>query len=96
MSRLAGTINLNRHEIVILNTIPVQTKTLFHKRIFSIKTFNAALDDLVAHLGDLRAAMRGRRVDHAFSERIMLAVTQVNGCRYCDFGHTRLALRAGV
>jgi AhpD family alkylhydroperoxidase len=44
----------------------------------------------------LRAAARGGRVSKAFAERIMLAVTQVNGCRYCHYGHTRAALRAGV
>jgi AhpD family alkylhydroperoxidase len=35
-------------------------------------------------------------IDRAFSERIMLAVTQVNDCRYCDYGHSVAALRAGV
>lgn len=35
-------------------------------------------------------------LDRAFAERIMLAVTQVNDCRYCDYGHSLAALRAGV
>lgn len=26
----------------------------------------------------------------------MLAVTQVNGCRYCAYGHAKMALQAGV
>ena len=26
----------------------------------------------------------------------MLAVTQVNGCRYCSYGHTQAALKSGL
>lgn len=32
----------------------------------------------------------------AFRERLMMAVTEVNGCRYCSYVHARLALNAGV
>lgn len=32
----------------------------------------------------------------AFRERLMLAVTAVNRCRYCSFAHTRMALAVGV
>ena len=38
----------------------------------------------------------GRRVAPDLRERLMLAVTEVNGCRYCSWVHTRAALRAGV
>jgi len=68
----------------------------FSRRIFTIGSFSAAIDDMFDHLGDLRAASSQHRISKAFSERIMLAVTQVNGCRYCDFGHARMALQVGV
>lgn len=32
----------------------------------------------------------------AFSEKLMLAVTRVNGCRYCNYFHTKSAIAAGV
>lgn len=32
----------------------------------------------------------------AFIERIMLAVTEVNGCELCSFAHTKMALEAGL
>jgi len=32
----------------------------------------------------------------AFRERLMMVVTEVNGCRYCSYLHSRLALGAGV
>ena len=41
-------------------------------------------------------AIRGKPVSHAFRERLMLAVTAVNGCRYCSWAHTGAALRSGV
>ncbi len=50
----------------------------------------------MAHIGDIRRAHRSERVSKAFSERIMLAVTEVNGCRYCSYYHTSVALKAGL
>lgn len=37
-------------------------------------------------------AQRGEQ----YAERIMLAVTEVNGCALCAYGHTRFALRSGM
>ncbi len=51
---------------------------------------------MFAHMEDFDTAVRGKRVDKAFAEKIMLVVTQVNGCRYCSYAHTRAALIAGV
>lgn len=31
-----------------------------------------------------------------FKERIMLAVTEVNGCIMCSYVHTKLSLKAGL
>ncbi len=68
----------------------------FNKRIFDLSTFKTTIDDIVGHMDDLKAAARSGRIGKDFSERIMLAVTRVNGCRYCEYGHTRAALKAGV
>jgi AhpD family alkylhydroperoxidase len=35
-------------------------------------------------------------VSPAFRERLMLAVTAVNGCRYCSYFHARQALKSGL
>jgi AhpD family alkylhydroperoxidase len=37
-----------------------------------------------------------RTIDLPFRERLMLAVTEVNGCRYCAQHHARLALESGL
>ncbi len=44
----------------------------------------------------IRAAMRNSRISPAFRERLMLAVTSVNDCRYCSYYHTQLALQEGI
>ncbi len=68
----------------------------FGKRLFTPASFQATLDDFLANTGELRRAMRGGRLGRAFGERVMLVVSQVNGCRSCSFAHTRFALREGV
>jgi AhpD family alkylhydroperoxidase len=44
----------------------------------------------------IRALMGGRLIDSAFRERLMLAVTAVNGCRYCSYAHAKNALIEGI
>ena len=55
--------------------------------------------DLRATLGrpqQMRSVMRGESLDPALRERLMLAVTAVNGCRYCCYYHARQALVVGI
>ncbi len=35
-------------------------------------------------------------ISPSFRERLMLAVTGVNGCRYCSYFHTNQALKSGI
>ena len=44
----------------------------------------------------LSSLARGDSVSHAFRERLMLAVTGVNDCRYCSFLHSNLAAMTGL
>ena len=39
---------------------------------------------------------KSKLVDKHFVERIHLAVTEVNGCALCSYGHTKMALRQGM
>ncbi|MGI6208829.1 MAG: carboxymuconolactone decarboxylase family protein [Anaerolineae bacterium] len=66
------------------------------KRYYTPAAFLRDLGDFLRHLPDLLRAVRGGRVSRALAEKLMLVVTRVNGCRYCSYLHTRLALRAGV
>jgi len=68
----------------------------FNKRIYTWPAFRVAITDVFGHMDELRRAARSDQISRAFTEKIMLAVTRVNGCRYCAYGHTRAALAMGV
>jgi AhpD family alkylhydroperoxidase len=44
----------------------------------------------------VRKAMRSSSIAPQFRERLMLAVTEVNQCRYCSYAHAKMALYSGV
>lgn len=44
----------------------------------------------------LSASKKAKEISDDFSERIMLAVTEVNGCAMCSYAHTQMALEAGM
>ncbi len=68
----------------------------FRKRFHTPRTALRNLREILAHMPEFRETMRSRRVSRAFAEKIMMAVTAVNDCRYCAHFHSRLALREGV
>lgn len=44
----------------------------------------------------LKRARQGDLISAAFRERLMMVVTEVNGCRYCSYYHAKQALNAGI
>lgn len=50
---------------------------------------------LFKHHKQMRVALRGK-IPHAFRERLMMAVTAVNQCRYCAYFHSHVALASGI
>jgi AhpD family alkylhydroperoxidase len=69
----------------------------FNRRIYpSISAFVGDLKAIMARRDQMRPLMRGELIDTAFRERLMLAVTAVNGCRYCSYAHARQALAEGI
>jgi AhpD family alkylhydroperoxidase len=66
------------------------------KRLDTVQIFYGYLEDVIANYGDMRAMVKRDHVSISFSERIMLAVTQVNDCRYCRYYHTKKALETGM
>lgn len=71
-------------------------KRPFQKRIFTPASLRATVREAFGQMDDLRRAARRGRVSKPLAEKLMLAVTRVNGCRYCAYGHTRAALALGV
>lgn len=69
----------------------------FERRYYSRwKDFRRDLSYLLSHRKQIKSAMRDPRIDPAFRERLMLAVTEVNGCRYCRTFHIGQAREAGI
>ncbi len=69
----------------------------FPKRLYSgLREFWADVEYIIARRPLMRKTMRGGLVSFAFRERLMVVVTQVNGCRYCRYFHTQEAIRAGL
>ena len=73
----------------------MESSPRYMKRLHSAAEFRRLLSDVINNLNDLRAA-RQSGVSKEFGERIMLAVTEVNGCRYCSYFHSKQALEAGL
>jgi AhpD family alkylhydroperoxidase len=44
----------------------------------------------------LREITKKELISPTFRERLMLAVTAVNGCRYCSYYHAKQALKSGI
>lgn len=71
-------------------------QTEFMKRLYPPKMFYRLLKDLISSRGSTKSLPSSDQISRQFIERIMIAVTQVNGCRYCSYFHTRVALKAGM
>jgi len=67
----------------------------YRKRTYSnLGEIIADISFMFNNRGKIRQAMQ--TLDPTLVERLMLAVTQVNDCRYCSQYHAQLALRGGL
>ncbi len=68
----------------------------FRKRTYTFRTFITDIQKIMNHRKYIREAHRSRRVSKKLSEHIMLVVTGINECVYCEWGHTNFALNLGT
>lgn len=68
----------------------------FKKRTFTLPLLAASAAAALRQFPVAVRALRRPATSRALQEEVMLAVTSVNDCRYCDWVHTGLALEAGV
>lgn len=68
----------------------------FKKKMYTLPAF--AKDFLIFHknIPVIIASLFHRKISRTFESKIMLAVTSVNGCKYCAWFHSREALNAGM
>jgi AhpD family alkylhydroperoxidase len=81
------------------HTSPMQSLTerhkCFQKRSFTFPTFRKEIQRFYRHRKRMIDTFTSGRLSNAFIERIMMAITAVNGCIYCSYVHSRMALEAG-
>ncbi len=69
----------------------------FRRRTYdSLGDAVADVRTMLARWKEIGPLMRGKGMDPTFRERLMLVVTEVNGCRYCSYAHARQALAEGL
>ena len=69
----------------------------FKKRTYrNLREFLQDLGFIFKNRKRIRAIVGSESLSPAFRERMMLAVTQVNDCRYCARFHTKAALAEGI
>ena len=65
------------------------------KKLFSVIELFQIMTLAFRSIPLLKRAKAAGKMDKAFLERIMIAVTEVNGCAMCSYYHTRVALEEG-
>lgn len=68
----------------------------FFKRIYTIREFYTSVYLAIRTFGRYRRSLRKKEMSPEAAERIMLAVTEVNGCEVCSYVHTKIALEKGM
>lgn len=68
----------------------------FYKKIYGYCDFYKALVLAVRSGKYFRLNRKKELISPNFRERIMLAVTEVNGCEACSYAHTKFALEEGM
>ncbi len=77
------------------NILNYGSNHFFTKRTFNFRSFMKTMQTILRNRKIFVDTMKSKRISNEFSERIMLAVTAVNGCRYCEWGHTKMAIESG-
>lgn len=70
--------------------------TEFYNRFYKPAEFYTALYKGIRTIKYMKRSKKNGEINEEFQERIMLAVTQVNGCELCSFAHTKMALENGM
>lgn len=68
----------------------------FYKRHYTTFEFFHILDVALQSMKKLKKARDKNLISEAFSEKLMLAVTEVNGCEVCNTFHVKKAKESGV
>jgi len=68
----------------------------YNKRIYKPKQYFSFLEDAIYSFSDIKKSKKKNLVSYDFRERIMLAVTEVNGCPMCSYYHIKESMNANI
>jgi len=68
----------------------------FNKKSYTLRLFLKDMKQLIRKTPQIKSAFTSERISKQFAERIMLAVTAVNDCEYCVYGHSGSSVKSGV
>lgn len=68
----------------------------FGRQLYSIGESYLIMYNGIRTIGAFKKAKSENLMSSKFTERIMLAVTEVNSCPMCSYAHTKAALEAGI
>jgi len=77
-----------------LELIDMQTKS--GGRLYSLPEIYRISLAAMRTMPQFQAAKKLGEIDEQLIERIMLAVTEVNGCAICSYAHAKMALESGL
>ncbi len=66
------------------------------RKLYSLREIYMIVYNGIRSAPYMSKAKRNNELNSEFIERIMLAVTEVNGCELCSYAHTKMALEAGM
>ena len=67
-----------------------------NQRVFKVREFLHIIHLAGVAFPMLKDAKKRKRFSKQLKERIMLSVTNVNGCELCSYVHTKIALKSGL
>ena len=69
-------------------------KTARYRHRYTVGEMYRVLLAVLPSIGILKRNRKDEIVDAQFIERLMLAVTEVNGCAVCSYAHAKMALQS--
>jgi len=77
-------------------SVKIISSRIEYKRKFSLREIYRAAVFAPRAMSKLIGNQKSKLIDQNFVKRIQLAVTEVNGCAICSYGHAKMALRQGM
>lgn len=62
---------------------------------YNLIEYYVVIRQAIRSIGTMIKTRHNHTISNEFMERLMLAVTEVNGCEICAYGHTLMALKQG-